>query len=83
MLFRFLCCHLLIFVLHCEFLLFHLLKLVTEVELGGLLLQLGEFVLVFGDFAQRWFDTECVQSRGKIEKYKTKQPLELTIRNHK
>jgi hypothetical protein len=74
--------YLLIFVLHCEFLLFHLLKLVTEVEFGGLLLQFGEFVLVFGDFAQRWFDTECA---GKYKNSKKKQPLEFqsVINHHK
>lgn len=60
--------YLLIFVLHCEFLLFHLLKLVAEVEFGGLLLQFGEFVLVFGYFAQRWFDTGFGSATGKINK---------------
>ena len=55
--------YLLVFILHCEFLLFHLLKLITEIEFGGLLLQFGEFVLIFGYFSQRWFDTEFAMNR--------------------
>lgn len=55
--------YLLVFILHCEFLLFHLLKLITEIEFGGLLLQFGEFVLIFGYFSQRWFDTKFAMNR--------------------
>lgn len=49
--------YLLILFFHCELFLFHLLQLITEVEFGSLLLQLGEFVLIFRDFAQRGLNT--------------------------
>lgn len=48
--------YLLIFLFQGEFLLFDNLELVAEVEFGGLLLQLGEFVLVLGDLLQRGLD---------------------------
>ena len=41
---------------HGELLLLDRLELVAEVELGGLLLQLGELVLVLGYLLQRGFD---------------------------
>lgn len=40
--------YLFVFFFKGEFLLFNNLQLVTEVEFGSLLLELGEFVLVFG-----------------------------------
>lgn len=40
--------YLFVFLFKGEFLLFDNLQLVTEVEFGGLLLEFGEFVLVFG-----------------------------------
>lgn len=48
--------YLLVFLFQGELLLFDNLELVAEVELGGLLLQLGEFVLVLGDLLQRRLD---------------------------
>ena len=47
--------YLLVLFLEGELLLLNLFKLVTEVELGRLLLELGELVLVLGDFLQRGF----------------------------
>lgn len=44
--------YLLLLLLQRELLLLHHLELVAEVELSGLLLQLGEFVFVFGDLLQ-------------------------------
>lgn len=44
--------YLLVFFFKCEFLLLDNLELVTEVEFGGLLLKLGEFVFVFGYLLQ-------------------------------
>lgn len=43
-----------------ELLLLDHLKLVTEVEFGSLLLQFGEFVLVFGNLLESWLDTDLV-----------------------
>lgn len=48
--------YLFVFFFKGELLLFDDLQLVTEVELGGLLLELGEFVLVFGHLLQCGFD---------------------------
>lgn len=48
--------YLLLLLLQRELLLLHHLELVAEVELSGLLLQLGEFVFVFGDLLQGWLD---------------------------
>lgn len=39
-----------------EFLLFDNLQLVAEVEFGCLLLELGEFVLIFGHLLECWFN---------------------------
>lgn len=47
------CTHLFLLLLEGELLLLDNLQLVTEVELGRLLLQFGELVLVFGDLLQR------------------------------
>lgn len=48
--------HLVLVVLKLELLLLDSLELVPEVELSGLLLQLGELVLVLGDLLQRGLD---------------------------
>lgn len=45
-----------IFFFQGELLLFDDLKLVTEVEFGGLLLKLGEFVFVFGHLLEGWLN---------------------------
>ena len=50
--------HLLIFFFQGEFLLLDNFELVTEVEFGGLLLELGEFVLVFGNLLESGLDAE-------------------------
>lgn len=44
--------YLLVFFFKGEFLLLDDLQLVTEVEFGGLLLELGEFVFIFGYLLQ-------------------------------
>ena len=46
----------LVLFLHLEFLLFGLFELVTEVEFGGLLLKLGELVLVLGHLLEGRLD---------------------------
>ena len=48
--------YLLLLFFQCELLLLDNLELITEVEFGGLLLQFGEFVFVFGNLLQGWFD---------------------------
>lgn len=48
--------YLFVFFFKGEFLLFDNLQLVTEVEFGGLLLKLSEFVLIFGHLLECWFD---------------------------
>jgi hypothetical protein len=42
--------------------------LVAEVEFGGLLLELGEFVLVFGHLLESWLD--AVEENKLLIKYK-------------
>lgn len=51
-LYTFYTAYLFLFLLQGELLLLNNLELVTEVEFGGLLLQLREFVLVFGHLLQ-------------------------------
>lgn len=60
--------YLLVFLFQGELLLFDNLELVAEVELGGLLLQLGEFVLVLGDLLQRRLDAVRKSKRLYTEK---------------
>lgn len=48
--------YLFVFLFKGEFLLFDNLQLVTEVEFCSLLLELGEFVLVFGHLLECRFD---------------------------
>jgi hypothetical protein len=45
---------------HGELLLLDGLQLVAEVELGRLLLQLRELVLVLGNLLKSWFDAETL-----------------------
>ena len=47
-------------ILHGELLLLDSLELISEVELCGLLLELGEFVLVFGNFLQCRLDAAWI-----------------------
>lgn len=47
--------YLLVLLLQGEFLLLDLFQLITEIKLGGFLLELGELVLVFRYFLQGWF----------------------------
>lgn len=58
--------YLLVLLLQGEFLLLDLFQLITEIKLGGFLLELGELVLVFGHFLQGWFHAE----RNKSTLYK-------------
>lgn len=53
-------------ILELELLLLDSLQLIPEVELSGLLLQLGEFVLVLGHLLQGRFD--ALDGRGKTER---------------
>ncbi|KYM81217.1 hypothetical protein ALC53_08288 [Atta colombica] len=52
--------YLLILLLQGEFLLLDLFQLITEIELGGFLLELGKLVLVFRHFLQGRFHTEVI-----------------------
>lgn len=52
--------YLLVFFFKGEFLLLDNFQLVSEVEFSGLLLELGEFVLVLGNLLQSWFDAAKV-----------------------
>lgn len=56
--------YLLLLLLQRELLLLHHLELVAEVELSGLLLQLGEFVFVFGDLLQGWLDAKVIRMQS-------------------
>lgn len=47
--------YLLVLLLQGELLLLHLFQLITEVKFGGLLLELGELILVFRHLLQSWF----------------------------
>ena len=53
-------------ILHLEFLLFGLFELVTEVEFGGLLLKLGELVLVLGHLLQSGLDAVKLGKRCRL-----------------
>lgn len=75
------CNDLLVLFLHGELLLFHLFQLITEIEFGGLLLQFGEFVLIFGYFAEGRLDTnfQFNQNLMTCEYSKRKQIVTLVL----
>lgn len=59
--------YLLVLLLQGELLLLHLFQLIAEVEFSGLLLELGELILVFRHLLQGWFHAENERaSRIKI-----------------
>ena len=50
------------FIFNYEFLLLHNFQVLPEVELSCFLLQVGEFIFVFGNFLQLWFYTEIEEN---------------------
>lgn len=59
--------YLLLFFFKGEFLLFNNFELITEVKFGGLLLEFGEFVFVFGNLFQGWFDA-IIEKKEKTKR---------------
>lgn len=55
--------YLLVLLLQGELLLLHLLQLIAEVELGGFLLKLRKFVLVFRHLLQGWLHARGEEAR--------------------
>lgn len=58
--------YLFVLFLQGELLLLDLFQLITEIEFGGFLLELGKLVLVFRHFFQSWFHAEVTNKRYTI-----------------
>lgn len=70
--------YLLVLLLQGEFLLLDLFQLITEIKLGGFLLELGELVLVFRHLLQGWFHARMARRHYVINCI---QFLKISIKN--
>lgn len=70
--------YLLVLLLQSEFLLLDLFQLITEIKLGGFLLELGELVLVFRHLLQGWFHARMARRHYVINCI---QFLKISIKN--